>query len=140
MQSEQAKVHTLPMPGHRAQDLLEQLSEWGSMTTIVIHGGSIFEFTGLFPKATVAEGFYNLKANGSGFHGHLNLQKIEKISFQTKPHRGKESYAFVFEDANSEVIFKVFLGRDEEGNLISSQRDNFYQLMKHYQHPGNSDE
>jgi len=121
------------MPGQNAQQLLEQISDWGSMTTIVIHGGSVFEFTGPFPKATEAEGFYNLKADGNGFHGHLNLQKIERISFQIKPHRGRESYAFVFEDANDEVIFKVFLGRDEQGELISSQREKFYQLMRQYQ-------
>ena len=103
------------------------------MTTIVIHGGSVFEFGGPFPQGSVAEGFYNLQADGNGFHGHLNLQKIEQISFQTKPHRGRESYAFVFEDANGDVIFKVFLGRDEQGELISSQRDKFYQLMQQYQ-------
>lgn len=128
--------HTSPpagmMPGQQAQPLLEQLAEWGPMTTIVIHGGSVFEFSGPFPKGSQAEGFYNLHSDGNGFHGHLNLQKIEHIRFQTKPHRGRESYAFVFEDANNEVIFKVFLGRDEQGELLTSQRDRFYQLMQQY--------
>ncbi|HCC83001.1 MAG TPA: heme utilization cystosolic carrier protein HutX, partial [Methylophaga sp.] len=32
------------MPGQNAQQLLEQISDWGSMTTIIIHGGSVFEF------------------------------------------------------------------------------------------------
>ncbi|MAL48511.1 MULTISPECIES: heme utilization cystosolic carrier protein HutX [unclassified Methylophaga] len=137
MQQEQAATPASIMPGQNAQQLLEQISDWGSMTTIIIHGGSVFEFTGAFPKATVAEGFYNLKADGNGFQGHLNLQKIERISFQAKPHRGRESYAFVFEDANDEVIFKVFLGRDEQGELIASQREKFYQLMQQYQGPVN---
>lgn len=128
MQQQTATTTASRMPGQNAQQLLEQICDWGSMTTIVIHGGSVFEFTGPFPKATVAEGFYNLQANG-----HLNLQKVEQISFQTKPHRGRESYAFVFEDANGEVIFKVFLGRDEQGELILSQREKFYQLMYKYQ-------
>ncbi|MBL1458574.1 MAG: heme utilization cystosolic carrier protein HutX [Methylophaga sp.] len=133
MQQQQPAMPVSIMSGQNAQQLLEQISDWGSMTTIVIHGGSVFEFTGPFPKATVAEGFYNLKADGNGFHGHLNLQKVEQISFQTKPHRGRESYAFVFEDANGDVIFKVFLGRDEKGELIASQREKFYQLMQQYQ-------
>ena len=140
MQQEPAVTAVSIMPGQNAQQLLEQISDWGSMTTIVIHGGSVFEFTGPFPKATVAEGFYNLKADSNGFHGHLNLQKVEQISFQTKPHRGRESYAFVFEDVNSEVIFKVFLGRNERGELIASQREKFYQLMQQYQLSGHSDE
>jgi len=133
MQHEQTETPAVMMPGDNAQQLLEQISDWGAMTTIVIHGGSVFEYTGDFPKATVAEGFYNLQSAGNGFHGHLNLQKIEQIRFQTKPHRGRESYAFVFEDANGDVIFKVFVGRDEKGELLASQRDKFYQLMQQYQ-------
>ncbi|MDO8825097.1 heme utilization cystosolic carrier protein HutX [Methylophaga sp.] len=133
MQQEQTATQASIMPGQNAQQLLEQICEWGPMTTIVIHGGSVFEFGGSFPKGSLAEGFYNLQADGSGFHGHLNLQKVEQISFQTKPHRGRESYAFVFEDVNGEVIFKVFLGRDEQGELIASQREKFYQLMQQYQ-------
>lgn len=140
MQQKKTVVSTLPMPGQNAQQLLKQLSGWGSVTTIVLHGGSVFEYTGPFPKGTVAEGFYNLQAATSGFHGHLNLQKVEQISFQTNPHRGLESYALVFEDSKGEVIFKVFLGRDEQGELLSSQREKFYQLMQQYQLPGNASE
>lgn len=140
MQQEQTELPALVMPGQNAQQLLEQISEWGSMTTIVIHAGSVFEFSGAFPRGSVAEGFYNLQADGHGFHGHLNLQKVKQISFQTKPHRGRESYAFVFEDADGAVIFKVFLGRDEQGELLLSQREKFYQLMQQYQLSGYSDE
>jgi hypothetical protein len=140
MQQEPAVTPVSIMPGQNAQQLLQQICDWGPMTTIVIHGGSVFEFGGPFPRGSVAEGFYNLQADGNGFHGHLNLQKVEQISFQTKPHRGRESYAFVFEDANGDVIFKVFLGRDEQGELITSQREKFYQLMQHYQLSGHSDE
>ena len=81
MQQEQAATPASIMPGQNAQQLLEQISDWGSMTTIIIHGGSVFEFTGAFPKATVAEGFYNLKADGNGFQGHLNLQKIDQTDY-----------------------------------------------------------
>lgn len=133
MQQEPTAIPASMIPGQYAARLLEQLPHWGSVTTIVIHGGSVFEYTGLFPNGTQAEGFFNLKADGNGFHGHLNLQKVEQISFQTKPHRGRESYAFVFEEANGDVIFKVFLGRDEKGELIASQRETFYQLMQQYQ-------
>ncbi|WP_414683297.1 ChuX/HutX family heme-like substrate-binding protein, partial [Methylophaga sp. UBA3996] len=40
------------MPGEQAQALLEQLADWGTMTTIVLHGGSVFEFMGPFPKGS----------------------------------------------------------------------------------------
>lgn len=120
------------MPGELAQQLLEQLAEWGVMTTIVIHAGSVFEFKGPFPKGWVGEGFYNLEGSATGFHGHLNLQKIQHIRFQDTPHRGRESYAFVFENAEGEAIFKVFLGRDDKGELLEQQKQQFLAMQKQY--------
>jgi putative heme utilization carrier protein HutX len=124
------------MPGELAQPLLEQLCDWGPMTTIILHGGSVFEFKGPFPKGSMAEGFYNLHGSTPGLHGHLNLSQVARIRFQTKLHRGRESYAFVFEDTQENVIFKVFLGRDERGELLQTQRENFYRLMQQYQTEG----
>ena len=121
------------MPGEQAQALLEQLADWGNMTTIVIHGGSVFEFKGCFPKGQMGEGFYNLHGTEPGFHGHLNLQQVARIRFQDTPHRGRESYAFVFENAAGEVIFKVFLGRDDNGVLLAAQKQQFLALKQAYQ-------
>jgi heme iron utilization protein len=121
------------MPGEQAQDLLETLSDWGTMVTIIIHAGSVFEFKGPFPKGKVAEGFYNLSGPVPGLHGHLNLKQVKQIRFQDKPHRGRESYAFVFENADDEVIFKVFLGRDEKGELLAEQKQRFLAMQQHYQ-------
>lgn len=121
------------MPGELAQELLETLSEWGTMVTIIIHGGSVFEFKGPFPKGSVAEGFYNLNGPVPGLHGHLNLKQVKQISFQDKQHRGRESYAFVFENAEGEVIFKVFLGRDDKGELLAEQKQRFLTMQQQYQ-------
>lgn len=122
-------MHTRPLPGTDAEALLKQLSDWGPVTTIVIHQGSVFEFKGPFPKGSIGHGFYNLTGPVPGFHGHLNLKDIDHIAFQTKPHRGRESYAFVFNTAEGTAIFKVFLGRDEHGELFADQKTMFFDLM-----------
>lgn len=118
---------TPQLSGTKALELLQQISTWGNTTTIILHGGSVFEFKGDFPTGTLAEGFYNLKGN-SGFEGHLNLDSIQSIQFQSKNHRGRESHALVFVDKNAEVIFKIFLGRDADGNLLAHQLEQFEQL------------
>ncbi len=120
------------MPGIQAQSLLEEIASWSWVTTIIIHGGSVFEFKGPFPSGSNAEGFYNLEGDMPGFHGHLNLNRISHITFQDKAHRGKESYAFVFENEKNDVIFKVFLGRTDDGELISEQVERFKQLQSNY--------
>jgi putative heme utilization carrier protein HutX len=121
------------MPGSQATMLLEEIADWAWVTTIVLHGGSVFEFKGPFPRGKQGHGFYNLEGDMPGFHGHLNLDLVSHIRFQDKPHRGRESYAFVFENAANEVIFKLFLGRDTSGELIAMQTERFKALRAQYQ-------
>lgn len=127
------------MPGTLAKALLEEIANWGPVTTIVLHGGSVFEFKGPFPSGSESQGFYNLAGETPGFHGHLNLERVSHIRFQDQPHRGRESYAFVFENDDNEVIFKIFLGREQSGELIASQKQRFKQLQAQYQ-KGNQNE
>lgn len=118
------------LPGTKALALLQNISTWGNTTTIIIHGGCVFEFKGHFPKGELAEGFYNLKGEKnseghSGFEGHLKLDNVHSIQLQSKNHRGRESHAFVFCDSHGEAIFKIFLGRDSQGELLPDQLTQF---------------
>lgn len=116
---------TTALSAEQVQPLLEELATWGHTTTIVIHEGCVFEFKGPFPAGSVAEGYYNLDGPVPGFHGHLNLKRIARVGFQDKPHRGRTSYAFVFENADGDAVFKVFLGRDDSGDLLPEQVGRF---------------
>lgn len=120
------------MPGAKAVTLLKEIANWEWVTTIILHGGSVFEFKGPFPEGSLGEGFYNIEGDMPGFHGHININQIAHIRFQDKAHRGRESYAFVFETAADEAVFKVFLGRDKQGELITSQVTRFKQLQAEY--------
>ncbi len=118
------------IPGDHAQVLLELIANWQNpVTTIVIHAGSVFEFKVPFPSGTVGHGYYNLKGE-YGFEGHLNVSEIGKISLQDKPHRGRDSYAFVFEHSNGEVMFKIFLGRDQNGEVFTEQLERFREIQQ----------
>ena len=75
------------------------------------------------------EGFYNLKGD-AGFEGHLNLDSIATIQFQSKNHRGRESHALVFVNKNGETVFKIFIGRDANGELLQNQMMQFEQLRQ----------
>lgn len=117
------------MAGSYAEQLMRELSTWQNTTTIILHGGCVFEFKGVFPKGSVAEGFYNLDSSGNGFEGHINLSAIDTIAFQNREHRGRESHAFVFQNDKKETIFKVFLGRDSAGNLLSEQMTTYNKIQ-----------
>lgn len=121
----------MKIPGNKALELLQEIADWGNTTTIILHGGCVFEFKGHFPKGSVAQGFYNLKGE-SGFEGHLNLEKVDHIAFQDKQHRGQQSYALVFNDKDNDCMFKIFVGRDTEGQLLENQVTRFKELQNTY--------
>lgn len=117
------------MQGTQAEALMRELSGWGNTTTIILHGGCVFEFKGTFPQGDLSEGFYNLNSHSSGFEGHINLNVIDSIAFQSRAHRGRESHAFIFQDHNGDAIFKVFLGRDTDGSLLPKQVEAFNKIQ-----------
>lgn len=119
------------MPGTKALELLAEISTWDNTTTIILHGGSVFEFKGVFPAGELVNGFYNFSGD-NGFEGHLNLAKIISIAFQSKLHRGRESYAFVFQDMDDQCIFKIFIGRDETGELRPLQKQRYLAYQQQY--------
>ena len=108
--------------------LLEEISQWQNTTTIILHGGSVFEFKGRFPQGSVAQGYYNLKGE-NGFEGHLNIESIAKINLISKQHRGRDSHAFEFINKKQETVFKIFLGRDEQGHLLAEQVATFERIQ-----------
>ena len=116
------------LSGDQAFDLMRELSTWGRLRTIIIHGGSVFEFDGAFPRGEMGSGYYNLQSAQQGFEGHINLDKVDHIAFQDALHRGRQAYAFIFKDANGDNIFKVFIGRDENGDLLTHQVERFKQI------------
>lgn len=112
----------------QVEPLLKALSHWENCTVAVLFGGSVFEFKGPFPKGYNAQGYYNLRSGGQGFEGHLKLDRVAAVSFQDAPHRGQESYAFVFEDDGHQPIFKVFVGRNYDHSLITEQVETFKRI------------
>jgi putative heme utilization carrier protein HutX len=108
--------------------LLRALPGFGNTVTIVFAGGCVFEFKGPFPGGETAEGYYNLEGPVPGLHGHLRLEALDRVRFQDRPHRGRASYAFVFEDTAGRTVFKVFLGRGEDGEILPAQLDAFKRM------------
>lgn len=118
------------LPGVLAQTLLEKIASWGKVTTIVEVAGSIFEVKAPLPLGKIGYGYYNLFGAPGELHGHLKLDAIAHISLQSKPHRGKAAHAIVFYDAQGRCVFKIYLGRDEQGQLFSDQVQQFHALKE----------
>lgn len=118
----------------RLLELLTLVSEMGHVTTIIFSSGSVFENKGVFPKGTLGHGFYNFGTGQLGFQGHLNIEKIASVELQTKQHRGREARSFNFHHENGDLVFKVFLGRDESGEMLANQVKIFDEIKDLHEH------
>ncbi len=132
--AELAVIEVLPdemvsiAPGEQAQAILESLVGFGPVTTITHSFGSIFEIKAPFPKGSVAHGYYNLHGQPGELHGHLKLSEVQSVALVSKPFMGKDSHYFGFYTEQGNNIFKVYLGRDEKGELFAEQVERFKQM------------
>lgn len=111
----------LVLLGARAVEVLKALTSWGNLVTIVLHRGCVFEFKGPFPDGSLDKGYYNLDGTLPGFHGHLRLDAIHHIGFQDRPHAGRIAHALTFNGRTQSNLFKVFLGRNVDGDIYPLQ-------------------
>ncbi|WP_375057528.1 heme utilization cystosolic carrier protein HutX [Zobellella sp. DQSA1] len=119
-----------PVAGKHARTILERVAEWGPVTTIVEVAGSVFEVKAALPKGRLGHGYFNLFGQPGQLHGHLKLEAIAHVALLSRPHRGKEAHAIVFYDAEEHCIFKIYLGRDERGELFPDQVQAFNALKE----------
>ncbi len=117
--------------GTHFQGILTRVADWGKLTTIIHSSGSIFEFSGSFPKGSVAHGYYNLE-HESSLSGHLRFDNCAAIYFITRPFRGSETRSILFTDPKGRIMFKIFLGRDENRTIFPDQIEKFIALPKEF--------
>jgi hypothetical protein len=117
------------VPGHHFAPILHEVSDWGPVTVIVHTADGIFEFAGPLPHGSEGRGFFNLQGGG-GFGGHLRPMRCAAIAFLRRPFMGKKTASLQFFNPEGGSMFKIFLGRDEAGELRADQVQRFEALER----------
>jgi putative heme utilization carrier protein HutX len=107
-------------PGDGFIKAMGDIAGWGEVTVIVHTEDGIMEFTGLVPAGQVARGYYNLMSR-TGFHGHLRHERCAGIAFVERPFMTRASASVLFLNVEGGIMFKVFVGRGEDGSLKADQ-------------------
>ena len=113
-------------------EIIEDISTWGKILMIKITPSFVIEINDNMPLGTYGHGYYNFDSKESSISGHLKVSNIDKIIFLSKKHRGMISHSVVFYDAKGEHIFKVFVRRDENRELLVSQVEKFMALKNRF--------
>jgi putative heme utilization carrier protein HutX len=116
-------------PGTAFIDAMKDIGGWGDVTLIVHTDDGIMEFGGPVPAGEVGRGYYNIPGS-KGFHGHLRHERCAGIAFVERPLMGRLSVSVQFLNTDGGIMFKVFVGRDENRELKADQVEKFHALAE----------
>jgi putative heme utilization carrier protein HutX len=114
-------------PGDAFIPVMSEIARWGDVTVIIHSDDGVMEFSGPVPEGKLGRGYYNL-AGSTGFHGHLRHERCAGVAFVERPLFGRASAAILFFNVDGGVMFKIFLGRDENRELLADQLAAFRSL------------
>ena len=107
--------------------VMDDVAKWGNVTVIIHTDDGVMEIGGPIPPGKVAKEYFNLSGT-IGFHGHLRYERCAGIAFVERPFFGRLSASILFLNVDGGIMFKIFVGRDEQLELIGHQLDAFRAL------------
>jgi len=116
---------------NKFDEIIEDIATWGKILMIKITPSFVIEIKDNMPTGSYGQGYYNFNSKNSSICGHLKVSDIEKISFVSKTTRERLSHSIVFSSCD-EDIFKIFVTRDEQGNLLKEQVQRFESLRDRF--------
>jgi len=112
----------------RFDEIIEDISQWGTLMVIVSNGSIILEIKAPFPVGTYGHGYYNLESSNTPIGGHIRADDLSAIFFVSRPYMDMETHSIQFFNKNGNAMFKLFLGWDENRQIISEQMGKFINL------------
>ncbi len=119
--------HRSIVAGARFEEVMQALTQWGEVLFIVHTPDIVLECAGKVPPGSFARGYYNLHGD-SPIGGHLKAENCTHIAFISRPFMGRPSRSLQFFNGAGEAMFKVFVRRDAERNLLADQVQRFDEL------------
>lgn len=110
--------------GSRIVEILQAVAAWDESVTFIAHTpDAIVEVSGKLPNGKVGRGFYNFDhpETDGGVHGHIYYENCTSIYLLERPFMGKATCSLNFINRNGGAMFKIFVGRDEAGELKQHQ-------------------
>lgn len=115
--------------GSLFSDIMADLEAWGEVLVIVHTPDIVLECVGPIPPGTIERGYFNLHGD-SPIGGHIRYESCTEIAFVTRPFNGRQSCSIQFFNADGTAMFKIFVRRDAERNLLAGQVARFEHLRQ----------
>ena len=116
----------LTISGSRFEDVMTAIAGWGEVTFLVNTPDVILEAKGTVPQGSMGRGFYNL--HGKPIGGHLKADNCASIAFVSRKLFSSDTHSVQFYNRDGGCMFKIYLGRGENRELIPEQIEQYLAL------------
>lgn len=121
--------HCTMVGADKFTDVMQDITTWGEILFIVHTNDIVCECAGVLPPGTFGRGYYNLHGD-SPIGGHIRVENCASIAFVSRPFMGRESRSVQFFNEAGEAMFKIFVRRDKDRNLLPEQAEKFDALRR----------
>lgn len=115
------------VPAQQWERIWTDLSSWGEILMIVHTEDIVLEVEGRLPNGSEGHGWFNIHGD-SPIGGHIRKERCVSIAFVDRGFHGRRSCSVWFMNADGKAMFKVFVRRDKERNLLDEQVKRFETL------------
>ncbi|QEE44167.1 heme utilization cystosolic carrier protein HutX [Rhizobium sp. WL3] len=117
------------VPSEGWEPIWKDLTSWGEILMIVHTEDIVLEVEGSLPEGSEGHGWFNIHGD-SPIGGHIRKERCVSIAFVDRGFHGRRSCSVWFMNAEGRAMFKVFVRRDEERNLLEDQVSRFEALRQ----------
>jgi putative heme utilization carrier protein HutX len=132
--------HRVIVEGAAFSEIMSELTTWGEMLFIVHTPDIVLECAGRIPPGTLGRGYFNIHSDDSPIGGHIKADNCRHIAFVSRPFMGRASRSIQFFNGEGEAMFKIFVRRDANRELIPEQLAKFDALAARYASHGATSE
>jgi heme iron utilization protein len=108
------------VPAARFDDVWSALTGWGEVLFIVHTPDIVAEIAGSLPPGQHGHGYFNIHGD-SPIGGHIRAAHCRAIYLVDRPFHGKRSCSVQFYNEAGEAMFKVFVRRGRDRQLVPEQ-------------------
>ncbi|UXS02341.1 heme utilization cystosolic carrier protein HutX [Agrobacterium tumefaciens] len=114
-------------PAEKFNDIWNEIRSWGEVLMIVQTQDIVLEVPGHLPEGTEGHGWFNIHGD-SPIGGHIKKDSCTAITFVDRGFHGRRSCSVWFMNADGKAMFKIFVRRDENKELLAGQLSKFEAL------------
>lgn len=118
-------------PADAFEAVWNDVTGWGEILFIVNTPDIVLECHGDLVPGSSAHGWFNVHGD-SPIGGHIKASNCREICFVDRKFHGRRSLSIQFYNAAGEAMFKVFVRRDAQRELLAGQIEKFEALRARY--------